>query len=91
MYWNGMSAWGWTLMTIAMVVFWGVLIAAGIALYRYLANRPQTTSTPQPPAATGSAAHQSPEQLLAERLARGDIDENEYHERLATLHGGARS
>ena len=30
------------------------------------------------------------EELLAERFARGEIDEVEYRERLATLHGARR-
>lgn len=87
MYWygnGGMSGWGWALATIGMVVFWGVLITAGVALFRYLSRSPQ-----QPPATPG--APQSPEAILAERFARGEIDENEYRDRLAALHGGVRS
>lgn len=87
MYWygnSGMSGWGWALMTIGMVVFWGVLITAGVALFRYLSRGPQ-----QPPAPAG--APQSPDTILAERFARGEIDENEYRDRLAALHGTVRS
>ncbi len=87
MYWYGngdVSGWGYLLMTIGMIVFWGVLITAGVALFRYLARSPQ-----QPPAAPGG--QQSPEQILAERYARGEIDENEYSTRLATLRGAVRS
>jgi putative membrane protein len=39
----------------------------------------------QPP----TAAH-TPEQLLAERFARGEIDESEYQARLATRHATNR-
>lgn len=42
-----------------------------------------TVASEQPPSPL------TPEQLLAERFARGDIDQSEYLERLATLHGDA--
>ncbi len=92
MYWygnGGMSGWGWALATIGMVVFWGVLITAGVALFRYLAH---TGQQPQPPGPSDAApnAPKSPEAILAERFARGEIDENEYHTRLATLRGAMR-
>ena len=90
MYWygNGMSGWGYALMTISMVLFWGALIAAAVALVRYFSGagqrgRGETTAAPMPPAAQPPA----PEQLLAERFARGEIDEDEYRRRLDVLHG----
>ena len=89
MYWygnGGMSGWGYALMTIGMVVFWGVLISAGVALFRYLSRSGQ-----QLPGTPGAQQPPSPEAILAERFARGEIDENEYHTRLATLHGAVRS
>lgn len=36
---------------------------------------------------SGSAARPTPEQIFADRLARGEIDSAEYADRLATLHG----
>ena len=92
MYWygnGGMSGWGWALATIGMVVFWGVLIAAGVGLFRYLAHNGQQSQPPGPSAAAPNAP-QSPEAILAERFARGEIDESEYHTRLATLRGAMR-
>jgi putative membrane protein len=80
-----MSGWGWALMTIGMIVFWGVLITAGVALYRHLARTGQ-----QPPAAPTTSAP-NPEAILAERFARGEIDEDEYHTRLSTLRGAVRT
>ncbi len=99
MYWygdHGMSGWAWALATIGMIVFWGVLIAAGVALFRYLARGPQRQDQAAPgawPAAPPAppAPPASPEAILAERFARGEIDENEYHTRLATLRGAVRS
>src|SRR5437762_1524303 len=66
MYWygNGMNGWGYALMTVSMVLFWGLVIFGVVVLIRYLARasqRPQDTTAPRP----------TPEQLLAERFARG--------------------
>jgi putative membrane protein len=73
-YGPGMSAWGYLLMTANMLLFW-VLVVAGIAvLVRYF-WRPG-------PAGPGTEA------ILAERFARGEIDEEEYRSRLRTLRGG---
>jgi putative membrane protein len=74
-YWP-MGSWGYVLMTLSMVVFWGLLIAGGIALFRYLGRsgaRPEIAPT------------RTPEQILDERFARGELDEDEYRQRLDTL------
>ena len=79
MFWtdHGMTGWGWVVMTVGTVVFWGLLITLAVVLLRGL-NRPATpVAQPRP----------TPEQLLAERFARGEIDEDEYRRRLATLTG----
>ncbi|MET0641722.1 MAG: SHOCT domain-containing protein [Jiangellaceae bacterium] len=76
-YGDGMGGWGFVLMAVSTVVFWGALIAGGVALFRYL-NR--TAAKP-----ASSEARPTPEQLLAERFARGEIDEEEYRQRLDTL------
>jgi putative membrane protein len=79
MYWNGhMSGWGYLAMGLSSVVFWALLIGGGILLYRELASR-------RPPSTPDS----SPERLLADRYARGEIDDDEYRRRLDTLrHAG---
>ncbi|MGE5288594.1 MAG: SHOCT domain-containing protein [Micromonosporaceae bacterium] len=85
MYWygSGMSGWGYALMTIGMVLFWGAVIAGIVALVRYVGRSSQhsgqQTAAPLSP--------QAPERLLAERFARGEIDEEEYRRRLAALQG----
>jgi putative membrane protein len=56
-----------------------VVITAIVLLIRYL-NQTRQSSPPSP----------TPEQLLAERFARGEIDETEYQQRLATLRAHAR-
>jgi putative membrane protein len=61
----------------------GPLIAGTVALVRY-SRLAGTDRREQPPPATA-------EQLLAERYARGEIDETEYRRRLDTLEAnGAR-
>jgi putative membrane protein len=82
-YGNGMSGWGYTLMTVSMVLFWALMIAGIIALVRYLGRSTQPMLTSPPP------QRHTPEQVLAERFARGDIDEEEYRRRLDTLRAHA--
>ncbi|WP_285580042.1 SHOCT domain-containing protein [Actinoallomurus iriomotensis] len=72
-----MGAWGYGFMTISVVLFWAVLILGVVALVRYLGRSGQRDGT--------SSARPTPEQLLAERFARGEIDAEEYRERLHTL------
>jgi putative membrane protein len=85
MYWygSGMSGWGYALMTISMVLFWGAVIFGIVALVRYVGRSGQQTAASQPP--------QAPERLLAGRFARGEIDEEEYRRRLAVLQGGGQA
>jgi putative membrane protein len=68
-YGNGIGGWGYALMAIGMILFWGAVIYGIVALVRY----------------TRRDAPQGPERLLAERFARGEIDEDEYHQRLTSL------
>ncbi len=67
-------------------VFWILVIVAIIALVRSNTGNAQASSVLQPP----PRYTESPEQLLATRFARGDIDEAEYQQRLAVLRGGSR-
>jgi putative membrane protein len=88
MYWygNGMSGWGYALMTISMVLFWGAVIFGIVALVRYTGHGGQ-----QPPAPPSPPSAHAPERLLAERFARGEIDEDEYQRRLTTLRGAGQA
>jgi len=74
-----MSGWGYALMTVSTVVFWAIVVAGIVALVRYLGRSGQPTWPPP----TGTRP--PPEQVLAERFARGEIDEDEYRKRLDTL------
>ena len=80
MYWdgNGIGGWGYALMVISMVLFWGAVIYGFVALVRYARRAGPQGRPAEPPAP-------EPERLLAERFARGEIDEDEYHQRLTSL------
>jgi putative membrane protein len=48
MYWgNGMGLWGYVLMVITMVLFWGLAISGIVALVRALGKRWHSGSAPQ--------------------------------------------
>ncbi len=77
-YNDGHAGWdGWLLGSAVMVVFWALVITAIVLLARYLlASRPE--SEPKTRSTTA-------ENLLAERYARGDIDDEEYRRRQTLL------
>jgi len=71
--WQGWSWWGWLAMSLSMVAFWGLIVWGIVAIFRGWGGswrRPEG---------------REPEQILAERFAAGEIDEEEYHRRLQTL------
>jgi putative membrane protein len=80
MFWygNNMNGWGYAGMGIGMVLFWALIIVGIVALVRFSSGsqqdgRPRFTDGPPP------------EQVLAGRFARGEIDETQYRERVAVL------
>ncbi len=77
MFWygDGMTGWGYPAMAMAMVLAWWLVGLGVYALVRHLGRKDR------------SAGPLSPEQVLAERFARGEIDAPEFHERLDTLDG----
>ncbi len=68
-----MSAWGWFGMSVGMLAFWALLIAVIVLVVRWVGGSTHASTS-------------SPEQILADRFARGEIDEAEYRDRLAALH-----
>jgi putative membrane protein len=79
MWWHdGMTGWGYTLMTLSSLVWLALLVVAVVFLVRYLADGAQRTPT-------RLDQNQGPERILAARYARGEIDEEEYRRRLTTL------
>jgi putative membrane protein len=80
MYGNNTWGWvGWILMSFGMVAFWALVITAIVLAVRWLIGQ-RDTAARQP--ATGQSRAQ---ELLAERFARGEIDDNEYRNRLTLL------
>ena len=80
MWWNGGPGWGgWVLMSLIMVIFWGLVIAGGIAAWRSLGRGDRERRPAERP---------TPEQLLEERLARGEIDVDEFNRRRELLRSG---
>ncbi|QNK81533.1 SHOCT domain-containing protein [Nakamurella sp. PAMC28650] len=78
MFWygSGTNGWGYVLMAISMVAFWGLVIAAVFSLIpssRRISGRP------------------TPQQILAERFAHGEISEEEYRRHVDTIHVGPPS
>src|SRR3954470_23086441 len=80
MWGNGWGWVGWTVMGVLMVLFWvGVITAIVIAIH-YLSGSGNTAAGPP------SYRPSRPEDVLAERFARGKIDQEEYRRRVALLH-----
>jgi len=84
MFWSDhdMSGWGYAGMAIGMVLFWALILVGIIALIRYSTGATQTRDIPQ---AHPYGEYESPEELLAGRFARGEVDETEYRHRLGVL------
>jgi len=78
MYWNGMGWGGWIVMTVTLVAFWALVAAGVLALIR-------SGRSDSPPYDRGKDARQ----LLDERFARGEIDEEDYNRRRELLSGGS--
>lgn len=78
-YGDHMSGWGWFGAGIGMIVFWGLLIALAVVVHRALTGGSARSADP---------AGSDPRQILAERYARGEIDDDEFLRRLATLTSG---
>ena len=66
---------GWIVMMIGMLLFWAFVIFGIVWLVRTAA-------------AGGVARNRSAREVLDERLARGEIEVDEYERRLAAIEGG---
>ena len=78
--WGHMSGWGWVATTLGGLLFLAVLGLLAWLVVRAV-QRPGDGSA-RPPRTAGQ---DTAERLLADRFARGEIDEDEYRRRLATL------
>ncbi len=73
--WGTGWGWGWW-MGLMMVIFWAAVIWFVVALARGRDSKPSQLDTDPLDGARG---------VLAERLARGEIDQTEYRDRLDAL------
>lgn len=80
MYWydHRMNGWGYLFMALGTLGFWALVIVAAVALLRH-----------RPPASVTRLPSASAEQVLAERFARGELDDDEFYRRLSVLQHGA--
>lgn len=78
MGWHDMDGWNWVWMMAMMLIFWGGV--AALAVFGF-GRRGGSSNPSLPPSA---------EETLQQRFARGEIDADEYHDRLATLKGSHR-
>lgn len=79
MWGHGWSWGGWVLMSVLMVLVLLALIAAVVVAIRYVSGSGTAGEGP-----TGNV-RQGPESVLADRFARGEIDDDEYRRRLSLL------
>jgi putative membrane protein len=79
------STWWWIPMILMWVVIVGGLVWIGVVALRRLGSVQHPyfsgVATPPPPA----VVRQTPEEILAERLARGEIEPDDYRGRLEAL------
>ena len=78
--WDHMGGWGWAATTFGSLVVLGL-----VGLVVWVVVRAVRRPGDGPSRLARTAGQDTAEQLLADRFARGEIDEDEYHRRLATL------
>jgi putative membrane protein len=74
----GNQGWGvgtWIVMAVAMMIFWAIVVFGVIALVRYLGHSHDAPSSPT----------SDPEVILRERLARGEINDEQFRNTLEAL------
>ncbi|MFL6139026.1 MAG: SHOCT domain-containing protein [Frankiaceae bacterium] len=80
-WWGHGLGWGiWFGMSVLSLLFWVAVVWLVVTLIR---NSSRTGGAP--PAPPAPPAGRRAEDVLAERFARGEIDEAEYHDRLRVL------
>lgn len=78
MMWYGGGWGGPIMMSLLMLLFWGGLIAAIELTARALSSDNRARG--------GASVSRRADELLTERFARGDIDEDEFRRRMTLLH-----
>jgi len=77
--WEG-SGYGWIMGPVMMIVFLAVAVAVVVLVVRGLTGSAESGNVSTP-----SRTDKSPQDILAERFARGEIDKQEYEERRRVL------
>ena len=84
MWWDGhMNGWAWVWGMFMMIGFWALIAWVVVTLVRTNAGRPDRSGYD-----SSSRSGPTPEEVLANRFARGEIDTDEYQDRLAALREG---
>jgi putative membrane protein len=76
-YNQGMNGGWWVVMMVGMLVFWAILVIGVVALLRHYMSRRDGQGS-EPPSTSAI-------EILRERFARGELNEEEYSRRLALL------
>ena len=76
---NGGWGWGWMVTAVVMILVFAVVITAIVVAVRYLMGAEHRSRAARPIQGPGA------EDVLAQRFARGDIDDTEYRQRITTL------
>lgn len=78
---GSMGTGSWIAMILMMSLFWGAVIFAGVMIFRGTSNsRGGSDSAP-----TDRSAYRDPVDILNERFARGELENEEYEARKAVL------
>jgi putative membrane protein len=81
-YHDGSWGWGgWLVMSLVMVAFWALLVFAVMAIFRGAGRSGEPDRK----------VDRDPLQILEERFARGEIDEDEYRARAEVLRSATPS
>lgn len=75
--WDGWGWGGWSLMVLGMSALWVLVISGVIIAIHYVSEGDRRTTTRLRP--------NGPEDVLAQRFARGEIDSDEYLRCLSTI------
>ncbi|MER7730018.1 SHOCT domain-containing protein [Streptomyces erythrochromogenes] len=80
-----MGAWGWFAMSFTTLIALALAVAVAVLVARAFRQDEDGRAASGPRAVASDTA----EKLLAERFARGEIDDEEYQHRLMVLRGTA--
>lgn len=83
-YGNGMGTGGWIAMVAVMTIFWGLVIFAGVMIFRNGGSRSFGGTRDD------GTRDRNADEILDERFARGEVEVEEYEARKAVLRGSAR-